>query len=555
MRDAKRQRQAILAIASGAGYAIAWPGYEQWLLAWVCFIPLFWVLDDPGLGKRWALAFSWLAGCTAHMMVYTWIIGMLRNFGHLPWPLAFLGYVLLCVAQASLFGGFGLLTYVVSQRMRVPLVWAAPVCMVVVEWLYPALFPSYFANSQYRQIVVLQSADIWGALGIGFLLTLTSAVLYQVLARLIRGRGQLPLASGIALVVLLAFDLVYGTAALSNIDDTVAVAPKKIRVGMVQTNMGIYDKTQRPAEGLRRHREQSLEVERQGAELIIWPESGFYYPIREGTTNVAGQVLGPISTPLIFGGLRTAQNSDGGREIWNTAFMTDAGGNILGTYDKTFLLAFGEYLPFGDWFPWLYDLSPETSKFNRGAHTKPLEYDGVKYGMLICYEDILPGFVSKAMQSEPDILVNITNDAWFGPTREPIIHLALATLRSIEHRRFMVRSTNTGISAFIDPAGRILGETPVFARANTVQEVASLQVRTIYSRIGDLLGWACLALVLYWCRPLFRTAYRKIRRLPSQLTDPTEPAPSSGLDDHDEKKKAPSSRPGLRRPRRGLRRR
>ncbi len=555
MRDAKRQRQALLAIASGAGYALAWPGYEQWLLAWVCFIPLFWVLDDPGLGKLKALGFSWLTGLTAHMMVYTWIIGMLRNFGHLPWPLAFLGYVLLCLAQASLFGAFGLLTYIVSQRLRVPLVWAAPVCMVVVEWLYPALFPSYFANSQYRQIVVLQSADIWGALGIGFLLTLCSAVLYQVLARLIRGRGQLPLASGITLVALLAFDLLYGTAALSNIDDTVAVAPKKIRVGMVQTNMGIYDKTQRPAEGLRRHREQSLEVERQGAELIIWPESGFYYPIREGVTNVAGQVLGPISTPLIFGGLRTSQSASGEREIWNTAFMTDAGGNILGTYDKTYLLAFGEYLPFGDWFPWLYDLSPETSKFNRGAHTEPLVYDGVKYGMLICYEDILPRFVSKAMESEPDILVNITNDAWFGATREPIIHLALATLRSIEHRRFMVRSTNTGISAFIDPAGRILGETPVFARANTVHEVASLQVRTIYSRIGDLLGWVCLALLIYWARPLIKMTYRKLRRLPAQLKDPPGPAPSSGLDDPDEKKKAPSSRPGLRRPRRGLRRR
>ena len=488
-------------------------------------------------------------------MVYTWIIGMLRNFGHLPWPLAVLGYVLLCLGQSSLFGAWGFLTWWVSQRLRVPLVWTAPVVMVVVEWLYPALFPSYFADSQYRQLVVIQSADIWGVLGIGFILTLSSAVFYQIAARLVRRRGQMPLGSGIALVVLVIFDIVYGAAALSNIDDTVAVAPKKIRVGMVQTNMGIYDKTQRPSEGLRRHREQSLEVERQGAELIVWPESGYYYPIREGTTNVAGQVLGPISTPLIFGGLRVAKSESGEREVWNTAFMTDAGGNILGTYDKTYLLAFGEYLPFGDWLPWLYDLSPNTSKFNRGVHTKPLEYDGVKYGILICYEDILPGFVSKVMQSEPDVLVNITNDAWFGASREPLIHLALAIFRSIEHRRFLVRSTNTGISAFVDPAGRILDETPVFARANTVHEVAALQGRTIYSRIGDLLGWLCAGVLLYWLRPIFKTAYRKLRRLPEELKEPRGPAPSSGLDDPDASSQAPSSRPGLRRPRRARRRR
>ncbi|HSI05104.1 MAG TPA: hypothetical protein VLC93_11520, partial [Myxococcota bacterium] len=230
MRDAKQQRQALLAVASGAGYAIAWPGYEQWLLAWVCFVPLLWVLDDPGLGKARALGFSWVAGLTAHVLGYTWLIGMLRDFGHLPLPLAVLGFFLVCLGQSSLFGAWGLLTWVVSQRLRVPLVWTAPVTMVVIEWLYPALFPSYFANSQYRQLVVIQSVDIWGVLGVGFILALSSAVIYQVLAWLVRGRGQMPLASGITFVVLVAFDIVYGAAALSNIDDTVAVAPKKIRV-------------------------------------------------------------------------------------------------------------------------------------------------------------------------------------------------------------------------------------------------------------------------------------------------------------------------------------
>jgi apolipoprotein N-acyltransferase len=551
----RRRRQILLAVACGASYALAYCGFEQWLLGWVCFIPLLWVLDDSALPVRWAIALSWVAGMTAHLMGYTWIAGMLRNFGGLPLPLAVLGYVLLCLMQSTLFAAWGFGTFWLSQRLRVPIVWAAPVMMVVVEWLWPAIFPSYFADSQYRQLVLIQSADIWGVLGIGFLLTLCSAVLYQIAAVLIRKRGQIPLASGIAFVVLMVFDVVYGTAAISNVDDTVAVAPKKIRVGMVQTNMGIYDKTQRPSEGLRRHREQSLEVERQGAELIVWPESGYYYPLRDGVANVAGSVLGPISTPIIFGGLRVAEGEGGDRLVWNTAYLVDGGGNVLGTYDKTYLLAFGEYLPFGDWFPWLYDLSPNTSKFERGKHTKPLVLDGVKYGILICYEDIIPRFVNKVMESEPDVLVNITNDAWFGATKEPLIHLAMATFRSIENRRFMVRATNTGISAFVDPVGRILGETPVFARANSVHEVASLQGRTIYAVIGDALGWLALALVIFWMRPVLKTYYRRLRRLLGRITEPPEPSPSSEPDDRDASSGAQSSRSTPRRPRRAHRRR
>ncbi len=541
-----RRRQFALAVAAGGLYGASFCGYEQWFLAWLCLVPVLWALDDVSLSPRFAFLIGWTTGATAHLAVYTWIITMLRDFGNLPWPLAILGYVLLTLGQSGMFGFWGLAVHQLHVRLKVPIVWAAPVCMVLAEWLYPQLFPSYFANTQYRQLVLTQSADIWGVLGIGFLLTLASAVVYGIVAKLVRRRGRLPVYAAIAFVALMVFDIVYGTAAISNIDDTVAVAARKIRVGMVQTNMGIYDKTGYPAEGLRRHREQSLEVERQGAQLIVWPESGYYYAMPSDITNVAGPVLGPVSTPLIFGALRIDRDEAGKIHAWNTAYIADGAGNILGSYDKTYLLAFGEYLPFGDWIPALYEISPNSSAFDRGTSTEPLVYDGIKYGMLICYEDILPRFVNRVMEHEPDILVNLTNDAWFGPGREPLIHLALATFRSIEHRRYMIRSTNTGISAYIDPAGRILGETPVYARANSVADIAPLQVHTIYSKIGDLLAWLCLGIFLWWIRPWFRGLYIWSKRKVRSFTGPRSPARSSEPGDRDESARAPSSPSGPR---------
>ena len=157
--------------------------------------------------------------------------------------------------------------------------------------------------------------------------------------------------------------------------------------------------------------------------------------------------------------------------------------------------------PLGTGSPFLYKLSPNTGSFTRGAHTKPLVHNGIKYGVLICYEDILPNFVLDVMKSRPDILINITNDAWFGDTHEPIIHLALSVFRSVEHRRYLVRSTNTGISAFIAPTGEITHQTGTFTQETLLASVIPLSTDTLYSQFGNWLGWMLfLGLALFSIR-------------------------------------------------------
>jgi apolipoprotein N-acyltransferase len=506
----ERRLHLGLAVTSSVLAFVAFIGFDQWYLMWVALVPVVWALDDASLSAKEALALSWLFGTVAYFGGYTWITGMLIDFGHLPWPLAVLGTLLLCFGQGLLFALWGLGVNRLLGR-GVSAVWAVPVLMVVCEWLVPALFPAYLGNSQYRQLALIQSLDLWGPLGLTLLVTFGSGVLYQTLAWRFRRRGAFPLRGWAVFVLLVAADLVYGALAIANIDDTVAQADQRVQIGMVQVNMGIYEKDEEPEEGARRHREQSQELEAQGAELIVWPESGFNYALPSNIANVKEYVMGELRTPLLFGALRIDRR-DGKRQAFNTAFLVDGDGDVKGTYDKIFLLAFGEYVPFGDWFPSLYDsaLFRHTGHYQRGDHNRPLELGGIKYGVLICYEDILPGFVRRTMAEEPHVLVNITNDAWFGRSREPLIHLAMAAYRAVEHRRFLVRSTNTGISAFVDPAGRILDPTPVHARANRLRAVAMLDGHTVYYVLGDWLGLCCLVVLLVWLRQPIKELGRRI---------------------------------------------
>lgn len=501
-------KAATCAVASGALYALAFCGFDLHLLAWICLSPLLWALTNEARSPKQAMGLAWLAGLVAHLSVYTWLVYMLRHFAYLPWPLAWLGYMLLCIGQTTLFAAFGWLIFVSTQRSRAPMWLLAPACMTLCEWLVPALFPSYLANSQYRTLTMIQGCELWGVLGLTFILTLSSAVSAATVGRLLQRRA-LPWAGIAAFVLLFAINAGFGLARLAQLNAHPVQPERQVRIGLVQTNMGIYEKTENPAEGLRRHRRQSLELEAQGAELIIWPESGFYYSIVDGQRDVKREVLGSLRTPLLFGGLRLS-HTEGGLHYYNTAFLSDADGHLLGSYDKRFLLMFGEYLPLGDWLPFLYSLSPQSGHFARGSSTKPLQLNGIKYGCLICYEDILPAYVRRVAAERPNVLINLTNDAWFGDTDEPKIHLALAVFRAVEHRRYLVRATNTGVSAIVEPSGRIATQSPVMQRANVLGTVVPLLGGTFYGWAGDWVGWGCLLSVAACLSPARLRRYARL---------------------------------------------
>jgi apolipoprotein N-acyltransferase len=232
-----------------------------------------------------------------------------------------------------------------------------------------------------------------------------------------------------------------------------------------------------------------------------------------GTTRWSRQsIRRDFKAPVIFGGLmikardqlkgsyREMLRDKMSRDLFNVAFLMDGDGRILDRYKKVYLLKFGEVLPLSGWFPQLYDWFPNANRFTPGD--KPQVFDlhaarlnqTVRLGMMICYEDILPAFVRELAQLRPQVMVNVTNDAWFGKTSEPYLHLALATFRSIETRTWLVRSTNTGVSAYVDAVGRVVAETSLEGAETLVADVAVMSGEpTLYTRLGDVLGWLSIA--------------------------------------------------------------
>jgi len=384
--------------------------------------------------------------------------------------------------------------------------WRGPcfaLAFVASELAYPLLFPWYFGAVVHQLPAFTQLAEIGSPIAVGLVIALCNYALAELLFAW-RERRPPPVRMAVMQAALLGLSAGYGLIRLGEIDRQVALAPKG-RVGIVQANMGLMEKRRDRDEGLRRHLALSRELEAQGPiDLIVWSETSVTGGVYEDEAEAVYRQLFTerLRVPVLFGALLVRDVSDArGRTLFNSALMSDGQGHITGRYDKHALLAFGEYLPLGATFPILYEWSPNTGAFTPGARLDALPLGKHKLSAHICYEDVLPGFVNDLVRaSDADLLVNITNDAWYGDTTQPWIHLALSTFRAIEHRRFFVRSTNSGVSAFIDPAGRVLAHTQAFEQAALSHEVAYLELgETPYELYGDAPWWACTALIAGLC--------------------------------------------------------
>jgi len=485
-------RPWALAGVSGLLYSIGFVDFDRWYLAWPSLVPLLFALRGARTWKR-ALLLSWWMGLAAHLVGYHWVIYLLEEFAHLPTALAALGYVLLAVGQAASFAAFGLLAWALHARARIPLGAAIAPAIMAVEWAFPLLFPSYMANSQARMPWVTQIADLGGPILVSGLLALVNGALFELLASRLERRAARRWLAGAAAAAL-ALSVGYSIVRVHQMDERDAAA-EKLKVAIVQANVGAADKHEAVDEGIRRFRRMTDEaMALPGIGLVVWPESGFNRAVTPRTTNLTGQVAREVKAPMILGALRV-EGGGKGRKVWNSAIALEPGGRIAASYDKSVLLAFGEYVPGDRFFPGIYDLLPYSSHFERGVSTEALPVGRFRLSTDICYEDILPAFIRKLMGpvdadgTRPHAMVNVTNDSWYGPV-EPHIHLALATFRSIEHRRWLIRSTATGISAFVDAAGRVRQQSGFETEEILVEDVPMIEGGpTVYGVLGDWPGW------------------------------------------------------------------
>jgi apolipoprotein N-acyltransferase len=364
---------------------------------------------------------------------------------------------------------------------------------VATEFVYPLLFQSYTGVALMPAIQLVQMADLGGVLLLTALQALVNgAVADALLHPSSLRRALVPL--GVA-VMALGAAFAYGALRIRAVDSREQGAPQ-LRVGIAQPNVGDIELHRNPYASVLALSTQTAELNARGAELVVWPEVGYNLrAVRDGEDG--REISNGVPVWLIAGVERAGR----AKERWNSAVVVSPEGKIGDHFDKIALLAFGEYIPFGDWFPFLYEWSPLASHLTRGTTTAPLHADGYRFATFICYEDILPGIVRDIMRDTGDgranALVNLTNDSWYGAWHEQIQHLTLAAVRTIEHRRWLIRATSTGISAFVDASGRIVQSIPKDLRGVSLREVPMLSGTTPYEVAGDWPGWLSLVVLAF----------------------------------------------------------
>ena len=487
----------IAAITGGILVFLGYAGFDQFYLEWICLVPVLWAIRDQRPGR--AFGIGWLAGIVMNIGGFYWAIQMFRQFAGMAWPLAALGLLLLAAANGIVFAAWAWATRLITRDTGWNVAWVSPVVWTALEMFWPEIFPYYLGASQYKLSLMTQIADLTGILGVTFIVVYINSTLFAALEDWFKNR-RIATRQLLVFAAVMATVLVYGQVRIRAVDRQAATA-EKLTIGLIQTNRGAGDKRQDPERLLREHQEMSRTLAAsQPLDLIVWPEGIFHVRLTSREGSLPSGALGDTRTPTLFGAiLHLGENSDARTHV--SALLTDATGRILGTYDKMVLVPFGEYIPFGETFPSLYSLAPFTSRFRPGESREPLPLGKYLLSVNICYEDIFPGQVRSLMRGGhdrrmPDAMFNLTNDSWYGKSTEPMEHLALASFRSIEHRRSLVRSTNTGISAFVDPVGRIVTRSGIWTREALVDRVPMMQGRTVYALLGDWIGWICALLFL-----------------------------------------------------------
>ena len=505
----------LVCTGSGCLLFLACADFDIWPLAWFGFVPMLLAIREVRPGR--AFFWGWLMGTVANVGGFYWINNLLIRFGHMHWAPSGALFLLMMAYQGLHWGVFA---YLVCRLRRsapgLPMTLLAPVVMTTMELLMPFIFPWYLAITQAWVVPVIQVADLAGPLGVTFLLMLGNGMIYDLIESRLWQKSWNWKPSAYGATILVAA-LIYGGIRMAQIDARWQEAPK-VKAGVVQANIGIIEKGRAglAAEHLKLHHVVSRKLVQQGAELLIWPESSYPYMFYRHMESDWPQghpwrVMRDLKVPLIFGVLTRGQDP-AEKYPYNTAFMMEPDGRITGRFDKNFLLVFGEYIPFYDKIPRFKEWFPAASHFAHGTDVTTFPYKGYRLGPMICYEDIIPSFGRRLAELSPHLLVNITNDAWFGRTSEPYEHLALAVYRAVELRVGLIRSVNTGVSAFVDATGRLYEqtrsvdpvETPGASPDSLLAEVAMLPGgQTVYAAVGNLFGTLCLVctvVLLVWFR-------------------------------------------------------
>lgn len=533
MERLRRHQQLIIAILGGAIAALATPPTNIYPALFVGLAMLAFALDDaPSAWRAFGRGVTWATA--AGIVGMRFVPDVIQRFTTLGLGPGIVALVLLSMAQALLWGIGAAATNLVQRRARAPLEVAFAIGTLITLSL-PTVFAWTPAGIVCPWTPLVQLADLLGERGVSVVFALVAALLARAMkgtlsaeqrrARL-RQTIVLPLAAATAI---LTANVLYGVWRIHSLARETTPS-RTLRVALINQAVGPLDRwdPKNHSSILQNLQNLTRDAEARGVDLTVWPEAAYPYALEHGVSrNPRGSfsVLGrDLHGPILFGliTLDPPKNLGGGeyeRNSRNSATIITSDGSLQPSYDKLELLWFGETIPLGAYLPWLRRIFQKSGGLVPGTEARalvlPREGGDVRFGVLNCYEDTLTDVGRRIVRElRPNVLVNVTNDAWFLGSAEPELHARLARMRAIEHRIHLVRSVNLGVMSWVDDRGIevLRDESPAASTMIATPKLGPGSL-TVYGRFGD----APLAILLGVIAGAF--AWRGRRNHPSGEPD------------------------------------
>jgi apolipoprotein N-acyltransferase len=494
-------KRVALALVAGALSALAMAPFNAWPVLFLTLPVMVWLIDGAGAGG-WrgvpaAAMTGWWFGLGYFVPGLYWIgHAFLVDAPTFAWLLPFA--VLGLPAYLALFTALGFALARLIWTADPSRVIALAASLTLSEWLRGQALSGFpwnaFGYALTEPLALAQTASLIGLWGLTFL----SVAIFASPATLIddASRGRRPWTAPVMALMLLVAMGIFGGVRLSLLP-TALVAKVKLRIMQPNLQQDVKFNYAAKAEVMQKYLAlsdraagpQSTGV--RDASILIWPESAFpFFLTREADAMAQIAELLPKGTILITGSVRAPDLPPGTRisRAYNSVYIIDHDGSVLSVYDKVHLVPFGEYLPFQDWMEKLgfVQLTRVQGGFIAGTRRRPMDLPNAPRMLpLICYETIFPGDVA-SRDDRPGWMINLTNDGWFGISTGPYQHLQQARVRAIEQGLPLVRAANTGISAVIDPVGRIIARLGLGVEGVLDSVLPTAIAPTIYARMGDL---------------------------------------------------------------------
>ena len=511
----------LLVALSAVLQVLIFPLPGLYVLSWVAFAPLIVALlrarpagalevdGAPNLqaarpGQAFVLAY--VSGILWYAGTCYWIYDTMHAYGGLNAPLAVLALFLFCLYLGLYHGFFGLLLSLAAgpgRDNRGALV-AAPFLWVAVELARTRItgFPWNLLGTAQVDNISLSRITTWtGVYGISFEIMLVNVAVAAAFLVPKKKRNTLLMAAVAAAVVLQAGRLVDAPALATDhaallVQENIPVDENWTRDTFERTLRGLIDLSLQAetSSSSSSSASSSGAVTAPRADLIVWPESPapffasdplFRHPVSEMAQEAQTWVV------TVSIGSSGATENGRASEMFNSAALVSPGGEWTARYDKAHLVPFGEYLPFPKLFAFAGGLTKEVGEFHAGTSRAPLDAGGTRLGIFICYESVFPDEVRQFANQGAQVLVNLSNDGWYGDSGAYAQHLNQTRMRAIENDRWILSATDTGVTASIDPYGRTVARLPRKERSVLTAPYALTSVTTFYARHGDWFAALC----------------------------------------------------------------